>query len=142
MKLRRNWRYYNDNRSRFSNLMTQDTKCLWGLSLEEKKTLLVVSAQTHTHTHTHTRAGHAKEEGVMIPKEKVKEWVLWIHIIKNISSENKKCSKQTDKLVCIFIIRSLRNRPYYFVTIHNSIDLTWFKSNQTGTISTSTFWEN
>lgn len=33
--------------------MTQDPKCLWGLSLEEKKNLLVASAQTHTHTHRH-----------------------------------------------------------------------------------------
>lgn len=54
-------------------------------SLEEKKNLPVVPAQTtdtdrqtdrqaHTHTETHTHPpGHSKEEGVMIPKEKVKE---------------------------------------------------------------------
>lgn len=43
-----------------------------GVVLGGKEKLLVVSAQTHTHTHTQ----HSKEEGVMIPKEKVKEWVV------------------------------------------------------------------
>ena len=45
-----------------------------GVALGGKEKLLVVSAQTHTHTHTYTQ--HSKEEGVMIPKEKVKEWVV------------------------------------------------------------------
>ena len=47
-----------------------------GVALGGKEKLLVVSAQTHTHTHTHTHTQHSKEEGVMIPKEKVKEWVV------------------------------------------------------------------
>lgn len=47
----------------------------------------------------------------------------------------------TNKLFCVLVSNHLRNRSY-FVIVHNLIDLTWFKSNQTGTISTSTFWEN
>ena len=48
-----------------------------GVVLGGKEKLLVVSAQTHTHTHTHT--WHSKEEGVMLPKEKVKEWAVDSH---------------------------------------------------------------
>lgn len=71
-----------------------------GVVLGGKEKLLVVSAQTHTHTHTtfQRRRYDTKRES--------KKSELWIHSIKNILSENKKCSKQTDELFCIFIISS------------------------------------
>lgn len=46
------------------------------------------------------------------------------------------------ELHCASQSNHLRNLKYYIVTRHNLIYLTWFKSNQTGAISTSTFWEN
>ena len=76
----------------------------------------------------------------MIPKEKVKRVSCGFTVLKTFY---QKIRNAPSKLMSYFVYLLLSLlRYHYFVTIHNLIDLTWFKSNQTGPISTSTFWEN
>ena len=142
MTLRRNWKYYNDNWNRFSfffwnrfsNLITRTPSVCGGCSRRKRK----IASGFCSNTHTHTR--HFKEEGVMIPKEKVKRVSCGFTVLKTFY---QKIRNAPSKLMSYFVYLLLAHlRYHYFVTIHNLIDLTWFKSNQTGPISTSTFWEN
>ena len=112
------------------------TEGAWDETLGEKQHPPVVSAQTHTLTHT-----LSKDKGAVIPKEKGSV-LCGVTTLKTFFLEKKKCSEQTNELFRVLLSTHSRNLPHYFVTIHNLIYLTWFKSNQTGAISTSTFWEN
>ena len=112
-----------------------------GVVLGGKEKLLVVSAQTHTHTHTHTHMTFQRRRCYDTKRES-KRMSCGFTLLKTFY---QKIRNVPSKLVSYFVyslLDHLRNHPYYFVTIHNLIDLTWFKSNQTGPISTSTFWEN
>ena len=119
--------------------MTRTPSVSGGCSWRKRKIASGFCSNTHTHTHTHMTFQRRR---CYDTKRESKRMSCGFTLLKTFY---QKIRNVPSKLVsyCVYsLLDHLRNHPYYFVTIHNLIDLTWFKSNQTGSISTSTFWEN
>ena len=82
------------------------TEGAWDETLGEKQHPPVVSAQTHTLTHT-----LSKDEGAVIPKEKVRKCALWCHNIKNFFLGEEEMLRANQRVISCVTIDSFEKSP-------------------------------